>query len=130
MKKKKCLFPLLLVLLLLCACGAKETLSFAFTGGSGRVEISCGGMEEKDGQSVATVVFSSPNYSYVELDSVQYLPIEGAEGGTTFALPLTLNGATAIRAETLAMGSPHVVEYTLYLYTDGSDAAAAAGKRG
>ncbi|HML46473.1 MAG TPA: ABC transporter substrate-binding protein [Clostridia bacterium] len=104
-----------------------DALSFAFTGGTGRVSITCPGIVRDSGRTMATLVFSSSNYTYVEVGGTRYLNAN-AGGDSTFEIPVTLNGTTEIQAETTAMGNPHVIQYTLYLYTDGTDASQAAGK--
>lgn len=100
----------------------EKAFSFAYTGGTGRVTIECLDIAEKDGALWATIQFSSENYTYAEVDGVQYMN-ENDGGNSTFTIPVNENGQTAISAETVAMGDPHLVDYTLYLYTDGTDAA-------
>ncbi len=103
--------------------------SFAFTGGSGRVSITCPLVLAAGGRNVATIVFSSSNYTYAQCDGIKYFN-QNPGGSSTFQIPVTLNGTTEIQAETVAMGDPRVIAYTLYLYTDGTDAAQAAGIAG
>jgi iron complex transport system substrate-binding protein len=94
--------------------------SFAFSGGSGRTTISLKALDEATG--LATIAFSSSSYTQVKVDDNIYLN-ENPSGDATFTLPLVINGPTLISAETVAMSKPRWVEYTLYLYTDGTDAA-------
>lgn len=96
--------------------------SFGFTGGSGRVVISCPELVVKDGKAMATLVFSSSNYTRVTVNGVDYGKDNG-DGASTFTIPVELNGITAISAETTAMSQPHEIEYELYIYTDGTDVA-------
>lgn len=103
-----------------------EAFSFAFAGGTGRVAITCPGFRQDGDQPVATIVFSSSKYTWAEAGGVRYGNVN-IGGDSTFEIPVTLNGPTEIQAETTAMGDPRVVEYVLYLYTDGTDAAKAAG---
>lgn len=92
-----------------------DAYTFSFTGGSGRVTISCSGVEMRDGTAFATIVFSSSNYTYAEVNGEKYYNTN--EGGdATFVIPVILNGETPISAETVAMGSPHVVDYVLTIY--------------
>ena len=77
----------------------------ALEGGSGRASVNSPALlEVEDGAMTATVVWSSSNYDLMVVDGVEYQPTT-VEGGSTFALPVS--------AETLAMGSPHMVDYTL-----------------
>ena len=87
---------------------------FAFSGGSGRIEITCSKVTVVQGAATAEIVFSSPNYPTVTLEGVQY---EGAHTETTsaFELPVPLNRAFVIRAVTTAMSQPHEIEYTLFI---------------
>lgn len=97
------------------AAEGEGAYTFSFTGGSGRVTISCSGVEITDGMAYATIVFSSPNYTYAEVNGEKYDNIN--EGGdSTFVIPVVLNGETPVSAETVAMGSPHVVDYVLTIY--------------
>ena len=61
----------------------------------------------------ATVVWSSSSYDLMVVDGVEYQPTT-VEGGSTFEIPVSaLDEALPVSAETLAMGSPHMVDYTL-----------------
>lgn len=105
---------------------AGQSVSFAFTGGSGKLKITCQELETKDGATYAKLVFSSSKYTWVEIGGVRY-DNTGDDNGSIFTVPVTVNGVTDMSAETVAMGDAHVVEYRLYVYTDGTDAAVAAG---
>ena len=76
----------------------------------------------QNGKAIATIVFSSPNYTYVKVNGVKYYN-ENKGGNSTFKIPVNLNGETPIAAETTAMGSPYEIEYVLYVYVDGTDAS-------
>jgi major membrane immunogen (membrane-anchored lipoprotein) len=97
------------------AAEGEDAYTFSFTGGSGRVTISCAGVEMRDGTAFATIVFSSSNYTYAEVNGEKYFNTN--EGGdSTFVIPVVLNGETPVSAETVAMGSPHVVDYVFTIY--------------
>ena len=124
MKMRKTL--ILLVCILLWAAALAETAlpdgvcepdAFTFSGGSGRVEITCPQLTLEGGAATASIVFSSPNYTTVSLDGVVY---EGAhtEGATVFELPVPLNRAFDIAAVTTAMSKPHEITYTLFVRLD------------
>ncbi|MDD6881369.1 MAG: hypothetical protein PUE18_07335 [Firmicutes bacterium] len=95
------------------------TPSFGFEGGSGRATIACNKVVVKNGKATATIVFSSPNFTWVKTGGKTYYN-ENKGGNSTFTIPVTLNGKTAISAETTAMSQPHVVDYTLYCFIDGT----------
>ncbi len=102
----------------------KSEVSFAFTGGSGKTTITC---EELKSDNQAVIQFSSTKYTYVQIGETKYMNERQGEN-STFTIPVNVNGVTEISAETVAMGEPRVIEYKLYLYTDGTDAAKEAGK--
>ena len=119
--KKIFLIPLLLVLLLLSACAGKGGMpadgayfiETALSGGSGRASIaSPAALTVQDGKATATVVWSSPFYEWMQVDGVQYAPVQ-QEGNATFVIPVTLDQDMPVSAQTVAMSEPHVVEYTL-----------------
>jgi iron complex transport system substrate-binding protein len=103
-----------------------QAFSFAFTGGTGRVTITCSGLAKDGDRTMATIVFSSSKYTWAEVGGVKYTDAN-VGGDSKFVIPVALNGPTEIQAETTAMGNPHVIQYVLYLYTNGTDAARAAG---
>ncbi len=83
------------------------------TGGSGRASVSSPAILVSDGETLtATIQWSSPNYTYMMVDDVQYDPIQ-EEGNSTFQIPVTLDRDIPVSACTVAMSAPHLVEYTL-----------------
>lgn len=83
------------------------------TGGSGRASVSSPAVLASDGETLmATIQWSSPNYTYMIVDDVQYDPIQ-EEGNSTFQIPVTLDLDISVSACTVAMSAPHLVEYTL-----------------
>ena len=82
-------------------------------GGSGRASVSSPAILVSDGETLtATIQWSSPNYTYMMVDDVQYDPIQ-EEGNSTFQIPVTLDRDIPVSACTVAMSAPHLVEYTL-----------------
>ena len=66
-----------------------------------------------DGKMPATIVWSSPNYDYMIVDGEKYLPTN-TEGNSTFEIPVSaLDTALDVTADTVAMSTPHEIEYTL-----------------
>ena len=94
--------------------------SFGFTGGTGKVTISCPKLVVKNGKGTATIVFSSSKYTYVMVNGTKYYN-ENPGGKGTFTIPVNLNSTTTISAETTAMSEAHVIDYVLYIYVDGQD---------
>ena len=84
------------------------------TGGSGRASVSSPAVLNSDGETLmATIQWSSPNYTYMIVDDVQYDPIQ-EEGNSTFQIPVTLDQDISVSACTVAMSTPHEVAYTLH----------------
>ena len=96
------------------ADGTYQPDSFTFSGGTGKVTISCPQVTVSGGQATATVVFSSPNYTRVVLNGVEY-PAAHEEDNSVFEIPAPLNKAFTLTGTTTAMSKPHDVEYTLYI---------------
>ena len=66
-----------------------------------------------DGKMTATIVWSSPNYDYMIVDGEKYLPTN-TEGNSTFEIPVSALGTPlSVVADTVAMSTPHEIEYTL-----------------
>lgn len=95
--------------------------SFSFTGGTGRVQITCQGIRTgEDGQTYATIAFSSPNYSTVRVGDRQY-DCTCDEESSTVEIPVNINQGTVIYGTTTAMSAAHEVEYTLYVEVSTSE---------
>ena len=83
-------------------------------GGSGRASVTSPAYLVSDGETlIATIQWSSPYYEYMIVDGVQYDPIQ-TEGNSTFEIPVELDMDMQISASTVAMSTPHLVEYTLH----------------
>ena len=83
-------------------------------GGSGRATVdSPAALTVADGIMTATIVWSSPNYDYMLVDGEKYLPVN-TDGNSTFEIPVAaLDTALAVTADTVAMSTPHEIDYTL-----------------
>ena len=88
--------------------------SFSFSGGTGKVRISCPKITVSGGKVTATIVFSSSNYTYVKANGRKYYG-SNSGGKSTFEIPVTLNANNKIIGMTTAMSTPHEVEYTIYI---------------
>ena len=83
-------------------------------GGTGKASIqSPAKLTYADGQDWAEVVWSSPNYTYMLVDGVEYLPVN-TEGNSTFVIPVALGVDMPVTACTVAMSEPREIEYTLH----------------
>ena len=90
------------------------TCEVTLEGGSGRATVeSPAALTVADGKMTATIVWSSPNYDYMLVDGEKYLPTN-TEGNSTFEIPVSaLDTALDVTADTVAMSTPHEIEYTL-----------------
>ena len=90
------------------------TCEVTLKGGSGRATVeSPAALTVADGKMTATIVWSSPNYDYMLVDGEKYLPTN-TEGNSTFEIPVAaLDTALDVTADTVAMSTPHEIEYTL-----------------
>ena len=90
------------------------TCAVTLEGGSGRATVdSPAALTVVDGAMTATIVWSSPNYDYMLIDGEKYLPTN-TEGNSTFEIPVAaLDTALAVTADTVAMSTPHEIDYTL-----------------
>lgn len=112
MKRRFFAFILALLLAGLCALAEAAPDGFTFSGGSGRVTITCDAIWEADGQTMARIAFSSPNYPTLQSGGVTYAARH--EGKTSiFEIPVTLNQDMEIVGTTTAMSQPHDITYTI-----------------
>ena len=90
------------------------SVNVTLEGGSGRATVeSPAALTVADGTMTAVIVWSSPNYDYMLIDGEKYLPTN-TEGNSTFEIPVSALGTPlAVTADTVAMSTPHEIEYTL-----------------
>ena len=90
------------------------TCEVTLEGGSGRATVdSPAALTVADGKMTATIAWSSPNYDYMVVDGEKYLPTN-TEGNSTFEIPVSALGVPlSVVADTVAMSTPHEIEYTL-----------------
>ena len=90
------------------------TCKVTLEGGSGKASVeSPAALTVADGKMTATIVWSSPNYDYMIVDGEKYLPTN-TEGNSTFVIPVAALGTPlSVTADTVAMSTPHEIEYTL-----------------
>ena len=88
-------------------------IDVTLAGGTGRAGIeSPAKLTYENGQNMAEIIWSSPNYTYMLIGRVEYLPVNG-EGNSTFVIPVTLDADMPVIACTVAMSEPKEIEYTL-----------------
>ncbi len=107
----------LLITLCLTGCGAISdgdyTASVTLTGGSGRayIESPCR-ITVKNGEVTADIIWSSKNYDYMIVDGKTYTPVN-TEGNSEFIIPVSLDKDIPVQADTVAMSTPHLIDYTI-----------------
>lgn len=89
--------------------------SFSWSGGTGRVKISCNKITVKNGQAYATLVFESSSYAYVKANGRTYYGTVSG-GSTSFTIPVALNKNNKILGMTTKMTAAHEIEYNIYIY--------------
>jgi hypothetical protein len=95
------------------------SIELDFEGGSGKAYIlSPASITVSDGVVTATVQWSSSNYDYMLVDGEKYLPIS-TENGSVFEIPVAaLDEPITVIGDTVAMSTPHEIEYTLTFKSD------------
>ena len=95
------------------------TVEALLSGGTGKAKLlNPTALTVSEGKITATIVWSSSNYDYMIVNGDQYLPIT-TEGGSTFQIPVeSLGVEIPVTADTVAMGTPHEIAYTILLQAD------------
>lgn len=90
------------------------TVEVKLEGGSGKASVnSPAQLKVEGGVCMATVVWSSKNYDYMKVDDIRYDALS-TENGSTFEIPVSgFDWKLPVIADTVAMGNPHEVAYTL-----------------
>lgn len=87
-------------------------------GGSGKASVTSPTiLTVEDGKAYARIQWSSSNYDYMIVDGEKFQN-ESEEGrNSVFTIPVTaLDDKMEVIADTLAMGAPHEIDYTLTFY--------------
>ena len=90
--------------------------SFSWSGGTGKVRISCSKVTVTGGQAYATITFSSTHYQYVKANGNVYYPSSKTGSSTSFVIPVELNKNNTIVGMTTAMSAAHEIKYTIFVY--------------
>lgn len=97
-----------------------------FEGGSGKASISLPArVTISNGDAIATVEWSSPNYDYMLIDGEKYMPVN-TEGNSVFEIPVILDVPMQVIGDTVAMSTPHEIEYTLTFHSQTAQEVSAA----
>ena len=101
---------------------------FTWSGGTGKVKISCNKVTIKNGQAYATLVFSSNHYQYVKANGNTYYTTKSGSTATV-TIPIALNKNNTILGMTDKMSVAHEIQYSIFVYlaaastsSNGSDA--------
>ena len=108
---------LLLITMLMAGCGSisdgEYTASVALTGGSGKAYIvSPCKITVLNGKVTADIFWSSKNYDYMIVGGKTYYPVN-TDGTSEFVIPIELDKDMSVQADTVAMSTPHLIDYTL-----------------
>ena len=100
------------------------TIELTMEGGSGRASIqSPAQLAIADGAATATLKWSSPNYDYMLVNGEKYLPVN-TEGNSVFEVPVeALDAPLTMIGDTVAMSTPHEVEYTVTFHSETLESA-------
>ena len=121
-KKTLCLALAILLLVLGLGCQKKAktladgtyTVAATLNGGTGKAKIASPlQLTVQDGKITATLVWSSANYDYMKVDGVRYDAVI-EDGHSVFTVPVaSLEEPLPVVADTVAMSTPHEIEYTI-----------------
>ena len=100
------------------------TIELTMEGGSGKASIqSPAQITVTDGAATATLEWSSPNYDYMLVNGEKYLPVS-TEGNSVFEVPVeALDAPLTTIGDTVAMSTPHEVEYTVTFHSETLESA-------
>ena len=90
------------------------TVEVTLEGGSGRTTVeSPTELKIENGQATAVITWSSSHYDYMKIGEEKYEPVN-TEGNSAFEIPVTVfDYKQKVIADTIAMSTPHEIEYTL-----------------
>lgn len=107
-------------------------IELTLTGGSGKAAVETPTLLTIiDGAAWANITWSSSNYDYMLVDGTKYLNQSPQGAHSSFLIPVSaLDEDLTVIADTLAMGTPHEVEYILHFYSDTIDSKSSLPKEG
>ncbi len=94
-------------------------IEVSMEGGTGRASIvSPAVVRVSEGNGVAVIEWSSPDFDYMVISGERYLPVQ-SQGNSVFEIPvLALDKEIEVIADTVAMSSPHEIPYTIVFHGD------------
>lgn len=95
------------------------TIEVSLSGGTGKASVNSPADVAVTGeQGTAAIEWSSPDYDYMIVNGVKYLPVN-TEGNSVFEIPIwVLDEEMEVLADTTAMSTPHEIAYTLTFHSD------------
>lgn len=98
----------------------KYAVDVTLSGGSGKAGVESPTLlAVEDGKYFARITWSSPNYDYMVVDGRAYYNQNTDGGNSSFLIPvLAFDEEMPVVADTVAMGAPHEIQYTLHFYSD------------
>lgn len=95
------------------------SVELGFDGGSGKASVlSPAKLRVSEGEATAEIQWSSPNYDYMIVNGETYYPVS-TEGNSVFEIPVeSFDVPVEVIGDTVAMSTPHEIEYTLTFYSD------------
>lgn len=102
---------------------------FGWSGGTGRVSLSCDEVEVKNGAAWAVISLDSSYYDYVRANGKIYYGPKANEK-SIFRFPVALNHNNRILALTTKMSSAHEIEYIIYIYLEAADVESTGSQAG
>ena len=106
--------------------GSYSPDSFNWSGGSGRIDISCDKIIIENGESYAEIVFSSSHYQYVKVNG-QKINCSHSGDTSTAKIPVQLNANNEVVGMTTAMSTAHEITYSLYFGLQAEDSSSSSG---
>lgn len=94
---------------------------FTFTGGTGKVQITCDTVRVIGGKALAVICFSSTKYTKVQTGGEAFAS-RIKNDKAQFTIPIDLNTDQLIIATTVAMSEPHDIEYVIHVTLDETQA--------
>lgn len=98
--------------------GEYQPSVFSWSGGTGRVDITCEKVTIRKEKAYARIAFSSDSYGYVKVGEDKYMPLS-ADGESVFEIPVSLEENTKILGMTTKMSQAHEISYQIYVSLEG-----------
>ncbi|SFG75276.1 ABC transporter substrate-binding protein [Oribacterium sp. WCC10] len=94
--------------------GDYKPAAFTWSGGSGKINISCDNVYISGGDAIATLTFSSPKYEYVRIGDDKIYG-EHTDNSSIFQVPVDLDKEMELIGCTTAMSTPHEISYSVFI---------------